>query len=198
MFRSASASEPHRLPIADPCGGIMTRLRRAIVPTLIGSNRRGNSEVCIRVLSTAAHHNPVHDITRVTSLHRRAGGPHVRTRPGHDEMEWITDFREADEILKSKQFRNTLHDGPARWIIGDTIGTLHGEAHTYRRRTEMLMFSRPALMSYELGLIRPALREALAAGAGRARVPIQGVMRAALLRVSARIVGLDVESTEDT
>jgi cytochrome P450 len=114
-------------------------------------------------------------------------------------MEWITDFREADEILKSKQFRNTLHDGPARWIIGDSIGTLHGEAHTYRRRTEMLMFSRPALMSYELGLIRPALREALAAaGTGRARVPIQSVMRAALLRISARIVGLDVETQEDT
>lgn len=113
-------------------------------------------------------------------------------------MEWITDFREADEILKSKRFRNTLHDGPARWIIGDTIGTLHSEAHTYRRRTEMMMFSRPALMSYELGLIRPALREALATGGGSARVPIQSVMRAALLRISARIVGLDVESTEDT
>lgn len=126
----------------------------------------------------------------------------MQTRPGHDEMEWITDFREADEILKSKQFRNTLHDGPARWIIGDSIGTLHGDAHTYRRRTEMLMFSRPALMSYELELIRPALREALAVPTdepgGRVRVPIQSVMRAALLRVSARIVGLDVETREDT
>ena len=113
-------------------------------------------------------------------------------------MEWITDFREADEILRSTRFRNTLHDGPARWIIGDTIGTLHSEAHTYRRRTEMMMFSRPALMSYELGLIRPALRAALATGDGSVRIPIQSVMRAALLRISARIVGLDVESTQDT
>ena len=126
----------------------------------------------------------------------------MQTRPGHDDMEWITDFREADEILKSKQFRNTLHDGPARWVIGDSIGTLHGDAHTYRRRTEMLMFSRPALMSYELQLIRPALRDAFAAAAqqpdGVLRVPIQGVMRAALLRISARVVGLDVTTEEDT
>jgi cytochrome P450 len=117
-------------------------------------------------------------------------------------MEWITDFREADEILKSKQFRNTLHDGPARWIIGDSMGTLHGEAHTYRRRTEMLMFSRPALMSYELELIRPALRDVLAAAAeepgGAVRIPIQSVMRAALLRISGRITGLDVVTPQDT
>lgn len=123
----------------------------------------------------------------------------MRTRPGHDEMEWITDFAEADEILKSKKFRNTLHDGPARWIIGDTLGTLWGDDHTYRRRTEMLIFSRPALLSYELELIRPALREALGSQAdGVARIPIQGMMRSALLRISARVVGLDVQTQEDT
>ena len=125
----------------------------------------------------------------------------MQTRPGHAEMEWITDFREADEILKSKQFRNTLHDGPARHVIGDTLGTLWGDAHTYRRRTEILIFARPALMTYELEIIRPALREVLSPAdgpGGRIRVPIQGVMRAALLRISARIVGLDVESEEDT
>jgi cytochrome P450 len=123
----------------------------------------------------------------------------VQTRPSHDQMEWVTDYREADEILKSKQFRNTLHDGPARWVIGDSIGTLWGDEHTYRRRTEMLMFSRPALMSYELELIRPALRDAFAAaGENVARVAIQGVMRGALLRISARVVGLDVTTAEDT
>ena len=114
-------------------------------------------------------------------------------------MEWITDFGEADEIFKSKLFRNTLHDGPARWIIGGTLGTLHGDPHTYRRRTEMMVFSRPALQSYELGLIRPALRAALSeADGGAVSVPIQGLMRSALLRISSRIVGLDVESDEDT
>lgn len=128
----------------------------------------------------------------------------VRTRPGHEQMEWITDLREADEILKSKQFRNTLHDGPARWVIGDSLGTLWGDEHTYRRRTEILIFSRPALMSYELELIRPALHEALAgpdaAGEPSAavRIPIQPMMRSALLRISARIVGLDLAGPEDT
>jgi cytochrome P450 len=116
-------------------------------------------------------------------------------------MEWIRDFDEADEILRSKYFRNTLHDGPARWIIGDTLGTLSGDPHTYRRRTEILMFSRPALIGYELELVRPALREHLAAvvgPTGAAKIAIQAVMRGALLRISARIVGLDVVTDEDT
>lgn len=123
----------------------------------------------------------------------------MRTRPGHAEMEWITDFQEADEIFKSKLFRNTLHDGPARHIIGDTLGTLWGDPHTYRRRTEMMVFSRPALQSYELGLIRPALRQALSTvDGGAVQVPIQDLMRSALLRISSKIVGLDVRSEEDT
>ena len=114
-------------------------------------------------------------------------------------MEWITDFREADEIFRSRLFRNTLHDGPAHPIIGGTLGTLSGDPHTYRRRTEMMVFSRPALVSYELGLIRPALREALSgADGGAVPVPIQGLMRSALLRISSRIVGLDVTTAEDT
>src|ERR1700733_8369512 len=43
MFRSASAGEPHRFPIADACGGAMTRLRRCIPPTWIGEKRCGKS-----------------------------------------------------------------------------------------------------------------------------------------------------------
>jgi cytochrome P450 len=57
------------------------------------------------------------------------------------------------------------------------------------------------LLSYELELIRPALREALAASSldptRAVRVPIQAMMRSALLRISARVVGLDVRTPED-
>jgi cytochrome P450 len=124
-----------------------------------------------------------------------------QTRPDRSEMEWIKDFDETDEILKSRQFRNTLHDGASHWILEKTLGTLYGDAHTYRRRTEILMFARPSLMTYELELVRPALRDGLAAAldpTGTAKIAIHAIMRDALLRVSARIVGLDVDSDEDT
>ena len=125
---------------------------------------------------------------------------HQQSRPGHQEMLWIKDFGEADEILKSKLFYSTLSLGPSAPIMAETLISLHGDEHTYRRRTEILMFSRPALVSYELQLVRPALRTSLArmvSETGSAKVPILDVMRFALLRVSARIVGLDDVDTEE-
>jgi hypothetical protein len=53
-------------------------------------------------------------------------------------------------------------------------------------------------MSYELELLRPALREGLAdvlKETGTASIPIQRVMRGALLRISARIVEVALSST---
>ncbi|MCW2526338.1 MAG: cytochrome [Pseudonocardiales bacterium] len=120
----------------------------------------------------------------------------------HTEMIWIRDFEETEEILKSKSFYPTISMGPSAPIMANTLIALHGEAHLYRRRTEILMFSRPALMSYELELVRPALRESVAEslnGGTKGKIAIQDVMRFALLRVSARIVGLDgVDTTNDT
>jgi benzoate 4-monooxygenase len=117
-------------------------------------------------------------------------------------MLWIKDFDETDEILKNKLFYSTLSLGPSAPIMGDTLISLHGDAHTYRRRTEILMFSRPALVSYELELVRPALRQSLAdkvSATGTAKIAIQEVLRYALMLVAARIVGLDtVNTAEDT
>jgi cytochrome P450 len=125
----------------------------------------------------------------------------TQSRPGQAEMLWITDFEETDEILRSKVFYPTISIGPSEPIMGGALIGLHGDAHTYRRRTEILMFSRPALVSYELELVRPALRQSLAekvSATGTAKVFIQEVMRYALMLVAARIVGIDVESEEDT
>lgn len=124
-----------------------------------------------------------------------------QNRPGHSEMLWIRDFDETDEILKNPVFYSTLSLGPSAPIMGNTLISLYGDAHTYRRRTEILMFSRPALVSYELDLVRPALRQRLAdavGATGTAKVAIQEVLRYALMLVAARIVGLDdVDTAED-
>ena len=116
-------------------------------------------------------------------------------------MLWITDYDETDEILRSKRFYPTISIGPGEPIMGGALIGLHGDAHTYRRRTEIVMFSRPALVSYELELVRPALRQSLAdrvSESGTAKVAIQEVMRYALMLVAARIVGIDVDTEEDT
>jgi hypothetical protein len=44
MLRAASAGEPSRFPIADPCGGSMMRFLSFMVPTVTGWNTCGNGE----------------------------------------------------------------------------------------------------------------------------------------------------------
>ena len=125
----------------------------------------------------------------------------MQSRPGYDSMEWIRDFDECQEVLKSKMFRNTLHDGSARWVIGGTLGTLHGDAHTFRRRTESLVFSRSALSTYELELVKPVIEEHLAIvreSASPVLVDVMRLMRSALIRISARLIGLDIETESET
>ena len=44
MLRAASAGEPSRFPIADPCGGSMMRFLSFMVPRVTGRNTCGNGE----------------------------------------------------------------------------------------------------------------------------------------------------------
>jgi cytochrome P450 len=117
------------------------------------------------------------------------------TQPSRDQMIWIRGHDEAMEILKSTSFTPSLHQRGSAPILKDCLITLHGDEHTRRRRTEIVMFSRPALREYEFSLVVPALRESLAEARtghdGAVKVDLLRVMKDALLRVSARVVGLD-------
>lgn len=111
------------------------------------------------------------------------------------ELPWIHDYADAMEVLRSPAFASTLHSVRSYPIAGETLVTLHGDAHTMRRRTEIVMFGRPALRSYEFDLVGPVLDRRLAAvtsaGGIHATVDVLDVMQDALVRVSAAIVGLD-------
>ena len=121
------------------------------------------------------------------------------------EMTWIRDYRDVQEVLKSSAFVPSLHLRSSAPLLQDTLMTLGVDDHLRRRRTEVVMFSRAQLMEYELGIIAPALRESLgravaeSSGDGPIKADILKIMRDALLRVTAMIVGLDgVDSMEAT
>jgi len=109
-----------------------------------------------------------------------------------ERMMWITDYWEAQDILRSASFAPDLHNRYSYPIVGESIPTLERDAHLQRRRTELPLFSRPAIERYEFEAVVPSIREAFAgAREGDLTLDLLRVMQTALLRVSAAVIGLD-------
>jgi cytochrome P450 len=111
------------------------------------------------------------------------------------EMTWVTTYAEVEQLLKSPAFVPSLHLRSSAPLLDHTLMTLDVDDHLARRRSEVVMFSRAQLSEYELHIVAPTLRasveRALTAAGAEAKVDILQLMRHALLRVTARIVGLD-------
>lgn len=110
------------------------------------------------------------------------------------EMTHVTSYAEIDEIFKSRAFRQSPQR--AAWpLVGDTLTTLDGDAHFEQRRVESALFRRENLEALESQVLVPALRAELARLAappgGVARTDLPQLIRAALVYVSAQVIGLD-------
>jgi cytochrome P450 len=112
----------------------------------------------------------------------------------HDEMTHLVAYAEVQEVLRSSGFWPSMFTRVSGPLLEGTLMTLSVDEHLARRRTEVVMFSRAQLMDYELATVVPALREQLEAAFEQGEQPtvdIMRIMRDALLRVTATIVGLD-------
>jgi cytochrome P450 len=124
----------------------------------------------------------------------------VITRPDLLEIPLVASFAEADEILKSRDFRQDSRLEPAKApSLPGILNLLHGQDHFQRRRVESPIFRRAALERYEEEILVPELRGALTGlvarrpPAGAVRAPdLPRLVRACLVRVSAAIIGLDL------
>lgn len=118
--------------------------------------------------------------------------------PNVDEMTWLSTFDEVDEVLRSREFVQAAHqDRDSAPLIKDSLITLAGEHHFGRRRLEASLFAKEALSFYDGEVLASSLQEVIAScerfrGAdGVVRVDVLPVIRLALLRVTAAMVGLD-------
>lgn len=112
----------------------------------------------------------------------------------HGEMTTVSSYREVQEVLRSSGFWPSMFVRVSGPLLEGTLMTLSVDEHLQRRRTEVVMFSRAQLMDYELETVVPALREQLEAAVaepGNPKVDIMHIMREALLRVTAKVVGID-------
>jgi cytochrome P450 len=125
----------------------------------------------------------------------RTEAPEQVTVADHGEMTLVDTYHGVQEVLRSAGFWPSMFARVSAPLLEGTLTTLPEDDHLSRRRTEVVMFSRAQLMDYELATVVPALREQLAAafgdGAEQPKVDIMHVMRSALLRVTAKIVGID-------
>jgi cytochrome P450 len=117
-------------------------------------------------------------------------------RPSISDLEWVTDYADAQAVLRSADFASSLSNNRNASITRGTLLSLSGAEHMARRRAEMTMFARDRQQEYEFGIVRPVIGEiveqSLAGSAGSwAEVDLLRLSRQALVRVSARTVGLD-------
>lgn len=124
--------------------------------------------------------------------------PHIAT------MTKISDFREIDEILRSKDFRQGSHT-ESRPLFADSLLLLDGPDHRERRRLENPLFDRAALMYYDHEALNPVVEQMVAdclADAdenGQVTVDLVPLVRAMLHRIAAATTGIDgVDTPERT
>src|SRR5258708_26427550 len=92
-------------------------------------------------------------------------------RPGLLDITPIQSFAEADEILKSHDFKQDQHLEPSKApSLQGNLNSLHGPEHFQRRRAEGALFRRNQLLHYEGDIPLPELRAALGRLAARRRV----------------------------
>ncbi len=123
------------------------------------------------------------------------------TRTPTDQARWIRDHDDAVEVLKSPLFANTLQNGVNFPVIGGNLLSLVGDEHAARRRSEIVMFSRRGQLEYEFELVQPTvvrqLEASLAGESSWVPLDLMRLARNSLVRVSARVVGLDGVDTDD-
>lgn len=133
-----------------------------------------------------------------------ANGAHAGTTldpangPSTAEMPWLTTFDDVVEAFRSRDF---VQGGGGRRdsaaMIGHGLLSLAGRDHFDRRRVESVLFRRPALEHFELGVLAPALEAALASRVqerdndGRVRAELFSLLTSAFCPVSAAFLGID-------
>src|SRR4051794_13139401 len=121
------------------------------------------------------------------------------------DWEIVTDFWEAEEIVKTPAFHEGRLEDESLPFRGDSIIELDGAEHLPRRRLESQLFARAALRHYETAVLDQSIQRCLddlkarRGPDGVVRVNLIELSRTILLQIAAAIIGLDaVDSAERT
>ena len=120
------------------------------------------------------------------------------------DMVRVRSFRDVAAVLRAPTALQASHR-ESRDFYGDTLLLLDGDAHFARRRQEMPLFRRDALLRYERGILAGTIArtfdDTLAGGddAGVVQADLVPMTHRILLEIAAAIVGFDdVDTAERT
>lgn len=124
--------------------------------------------------------------------------------PFAQKLQRFETYAEINEIMRSTEFRQG--GAPERFLfLGDTVMLLDGEEHLQRKALLSAIFTRDAMVAYETQLLDPQIEQVMAElqatrGAdGLARADFVPLVRAMLLRIAAKVTGIDgVDTPERT
>lgn len=127
----------------------------------------------------------------------------VEVPPFIAEWELVTSYAEAEEIIKSPDFKAGRLETESLPFRGDVLIELDGAEHRPRRQLEGQLFSRAAIRHYETSVLDATIKRILQDAASPRGA--DGVVRANLvelanhlfLQIAASIIGLDGVDTHE-
>jgi cytochrome P450 len=99
-------------------------------------------------------------------------------------------FEVAGEVLRNPNLAQALYDEGAV-IMGDTLLTLHGEAHRARRLLEFRVFRRDFFRYYETEVFPRTLDETIAAALAAGRADLVDLGYSVTMNLTADFAGID-------
>jgi cytochrome P450 len=109
------------------------------------------------------------------------------------DMEKISGYRDAVEILRSPEFYSPLHHRFSREVVGGSILSLYGDEHKERRRVVLAALGAGSLVRYEFDIAEPALRRQLSSEnlEPGTKIDVIAVLTPIVIRVAAAVIGID-------
>ncbi len=110
----------------------------------------------------------------------------------------VTSFDEAAQLIRADEFGAPEPPAGGFPFVGESVLHLNGEEHRARRRLEAPLFSKPAVLAYEDGLLQGAtlrqIRRPIVLADGSGSWNLVAITRRTMLEVAAALIGISVES----
>ena len=108
----------------------------------------------------------------------------------------LSRYLDCRDAYRHRDLRQALYDEGAA-LMGDVIVDLHGEAHRDRRRLENRLFRRDVFLYFEREVIPEIVERVLAQAVEAGRGDLVVLARRAMLTLSVRIAGVDLQEGAD-
>jgi cytochrome P450 len=107
----------------------------------------------------------------------------------------LTSYADVRDALRTRLLEQALYDAGAV-VMADVLLTLHGPAHSARRRLENRLFRREVFAEYERGMVARAIAAHVAPAAASGATDMVPLARRVSMAMTAHIAGVDTAGVD--